>query len=141
MVTLDFSTDLESIMRTSFNPAQQLVAWTCEPHLTQVYSTQTGEILHAFNGHMNGAKVVKFTPDGSRLITGVSGDDAFKFWELREDRPLQLLTLKVDAMFWSDIRFSPDGNSMSSVDQLGTIHIWRAPSWEEIEAMDAVVND
>ncbi len=121
----------------SFNPRQELVAVAREPHLTEVYSTQSVELLHQFNGHLNGAKVVSFTPDGSRLVTGVSGDDAFKFWELREDRPLQLLTLRVDAMFQFDIQFSPDGNSMSSVDQLGTIHIWRAPSWEEIEAMEA----
>ena len=123
-------------IKTSFNPTQQLVAFTREPHLTEVYSTRTGDLLHQFNGHLNGAKVVSFTPDGSPLLTGVSGDDAFKFWELRENRPLQLLTLRVDAMFQFQIRFSPDGHSMSSVDQLGTIHIWRAPSWEEIEAMD-----
>lgn len=36
---------------------------------------------------------------------------------------------------------SPDGNSISSVDSLGTIHIWRAPTWEEIEAMDAESGD
>ena len=124
-------------IRAAFNSNQELVAVTREPHLTEVHSTESGERLHQFNGHLNGAKVVNFTPDGARLVTGVSGDDAFKFWELREDRPLQLLTLRVDAMFQFDIQFSPDGNSMSSVDQLGTIHIWRAPSWEEIEAMDA----
>ena len=52
-------------IKTSFDPTQKLVAFTREPHLTEVYSTQTGERLHQFKGHLNGAKVVSFTPDGS----------------------------------------------------------------------------
>jgi hypothetical protein len=32
--------------------------------------------------------------------------------------------------------FSPDGNALGSKNANGILHLWRAPSWEEIERQE-----
>ncbi len=32
------------------------------------------------------------------------------------------------------LRLSPDGNTLAAMALTGEAHLWRAPSWEEIEA-------
>ena len=34
------------------------------------------------------------------------------------------------------VAFSPDGNVLGSVNGNGILHLWRAPSWAEIEAAE-----
>ena len=119
-----------------FSPNDQLLAVACEPHLTQVYSTVSGDLLHEFYGHLNGPREVSFSHDHSRLVSGSGGLDGVKFWDLGEDGPLELITLPVRGSY-IDLRFSPDGNSFGVMDHRRDIHIWRAPSWEEIEQMEA----
>ena len=34
------------------------------------------------------------------------------------------------------LRFSPDGNTLAATALGGMAHLWRAPSWEEIEAAE-----
>ncbi len=35
------------------------------------------------------------------------------------------------------IQFSRDGNFLVTSPEQGSVHIWRAPSWEDIEAADS----
>ena len=35
------------------------------------------------------------------------------------------------------VAFSPDGNTIASSSRLGMLNIWRAPSWDEIDAVEA----
>ena len=58
-----------------------------------------------------------------------------KIWDF-ENR-LDLLTLEGKGSFWTKTQFSPDGNLLGSMSLTGQINIWRAPSWEEIEEMEA----
>jgi hypothetical protein len=48
-----------------------------------------------------------------------------------------LLTLASSGVVFAKTDFSPDGNILSSIDALGYLHLWRAPSWEEIAAVEA----
>lgn len=61
--------------------------------------------------------------------------EAMKIWDF-ENR-LDLLTLEGKGSFWTKTQFSPDGNLLGSMSLTGQINIWRAPSWEEIEEMEA----
>ena len=76
---------------------------------------------------------VAFSSDGRRLATGGGGaGDAVKLWDLATHR--ELLTLPAEGFFFSDLTFSPDGNTLVATSLSGIAHFWRAPSWEEIPA-------
>ena len=88
--------------------------------------------LAAFPGH-GAAYSAAFSSDGRRLATGGGGaGDAVKLWDLATHR--ELLTLPAEGFFFSDVAFSPDGNTLVATSPAGIAHLWRAPSWEEIAA-------
>ena len=75
---------------------------------------------------------VALSPDGKRLATGSNGKEAIKLWDLQSHEGI--LTLEGEgSQFWKS-GFSPDGNLLGAVNQVGLLHLWQAHSWEEIAA-------
>ena len=88
-----------------------------------------------FKGHMLGAHGVVFSPDGRRLATnGGSSPDAVKLWDVATYR--ELMTLLGQGSMFTFVAFSPDGNWLAACSWEGQLHLWRAPSWAEIEAAE-----
>jgi WD40 repeat protein len=77
---------------------------------------------------------VTFSPDGRRLATGGGADrDAVKLWDLSTHR--ELMTLSGQGSLFQFVVFSPDGRWLAACNnEEGKLHLWRAPSWAEIEA-------
>ena len=78
---------------------------------------------------------LKIIKPGSRIATGGDGNERIKLWEVGSY--LGLLTLPADGSGYWQTCFSPDGNVLGSMNGQGTLHCWRAPSWEEIAAAEA----
>jgi WD40 repeat protein/serine/threonine protein kinase len=91
-------------------------------------------ITPPFKGHMQGAHGVAFSLDGCRLATGGNGHEAVKLWDLSTFR--ELLTLPGQGSMFGFMAFSPDGKWLAACNYEGRLHLWRAPSWEEIEAAE-----
>jgi WD40 repeat protein len=91
-------------------------------------------LITVFRGHMLGAHGVAFSPDGRRLATGSNGRDAVRLWDLSTHRELMTLSGQ-GSQFWF-VAFSPDGRWLAACGREGRLHLWRAPSWEEIEAAE-----
>ena len=84
---------------------------------------------------MLGAHSVAFTADGQRLAAGSgSGHEAIRLWDVQSKQ--ELLTLASSGVVFAKTDFSPDGNILSSLDGPGYLHLWLAPSWEEIAALE-----
>ena len=47
------------------------------------------------------------------------------------------MTIEGSAVVLGQAAFSPDGNTLGSMNLSGIPHLWRAPSWAEIEAAEA----
>ena len=78
-----------------------------------------------------------FSPDGGRLVTsGASLGDLFRFWDVATGRHLLSLPAEIEG-FYTRLGFSPDGNTLFAASLEGTTLLWRAPSWEEIEAAES----
>jgi WD40 repeat protein len=77
-----------------------------------------------------------FSPDGQRLVTcGASLGDLFRFWDVVTGRHLLSLPANPEG-FYTRLGFSPDGNTLFAASLEGTALLWRAPSWEQIEAAE-----
>ena len=92
------------------------------------------QLIVSFKGHMQGAHAVAFSPEGRRLATGGGGREAVKLWDLATRR--ELITLSGQGSVFSFVAFSPDGRWLIARDWEGGLHLWHAPSWEEIEAAE-----
>ncbi len=116
-------------------PSQDFVVVSGEPHVAHLYRLSSGQLLGQLRGQFSGAKGVFFSPDEQRLVTTSIGQDAIMLWDLETNR--SVLTLGAEGLHWYRSQFSPDGTLLGSQSTTGIIHIWRAPSWEEIEAWNA----
>ena len=84
---------------------------------------------------MQGAQGVAFSPAGRRLATGGGTDrDAIKLWDSSTHR--ELITLSGEGYLFLIVVFSPDGKWLAACNLEGKLHLWRAPSWAEIEAAE-----
>jgi WD40 repeat protein len=92
--------------------------------------------IHSLKADMQGAHSVAFSPEGRRLATGGTGRQGVKLWDLWTYRELGTLPMQ-GQRFAASITFSPDGHWVASGNFEGQLHLWRAPSWEEIAAAEA----
>ena len=78
---------------------------------------------------------VACSPDGWRLLTGAMGHEAVNIWDLATRRELVRLRGEDHGFYY--LEFSPDGQWLASRNwSPGQLHLWRAPSWEEIAAAE-----
>ena len=118
-----FSPDGRGLFSTSFDGSARL--W-------DVFARRE---LATLRGHFGLVCSPALSPDGRRLATGGSSPrDAVKLWDLVAHR--ELLTLQGEGQHFMHVTFSPDGNTLAAVSLDGMAHLWRAPSWEEIEAAE-----
>ncbi len=118
-----------------FSPDSRRVVVNAEPHSTFVFGLPSGRLEKRFTAHLTGAKVASFSTDGNRLVTGALGVDAIKIWDTKTWR--HLITLSVPGQVIPNPRILLDGNTLFAMDTSPVVHLWRAPSWDEIAEMDA----
>jgi WD40 repeat protein len=87
-----------------------------------------GQLLVGHYGRIHGAA---FSPDAKTLAT--CGEDAVRLWNL--DNRQQVVILPTHSVTW-DIAFSPDRRWLAAAADDGTIRLWRAPLFEELEAAE-----
>jgi eukaryotic-like serine/threonine-protein kinase len=100
-----------------------------------LWDTTTGQKTAIVRGFLQGMHSVGFSPDGQRLAIGSNGNEAVKLWDLNSLE--ELLTLKGQGSMFDSVAFSPDSSLLASSNARGILHIWRAPSFEEIAQHDA----
>ncbi len=57
-----------------------------------------------------------------------------KLWDMSTHR--ELMTLPGRGSLFYFVGFSPDGQWLAACGLEGKLHLWQAPSWEEIEAAE-----
>jgi WD40 repeat protein len=110
-------------------------ASVCGYGTVALWDSSSFKLIAAFRGHMLGAQGVASSPDGRRLATsGGSGSDAVKLWDSSTHR--ELVTLAGRGSIFNFVAFSPDGRWLAACSWEGNLHLWHAPSWDQIEAAE-----
>jgi WD40 repeat protein len=126
------------VYASSISPDDRFIITPAEPHLIRIFQIPARNPIKEMTAHLNGAKSIGFSPDSLRMVSGAAGRDAFKLWDVKTWRCL--LTLPSDGQFWTRTQFSKDGNLIGSMGiDRESLHIWWAPSWDEIETMEQEV--
>lgn len=114
----------------------------------------TGAVRTAWMGHQGTVTAVRFSPDGTRLLT--SGDDqrirlwdtsawASDAWDPAAAAPVVAIGGDIDVALSAgeranDVRgvaFSPDGAHLASGDRAGALHLWDVATGDEVYARQA----
>jgi len=120
----------------AFSPDGKLFASSSSLGYARVWQTATWREAATLRGFLNAVNSVAFSPDNQRLATGGSSPkDTVKLWDV--DSWQELLTLEVSGSQFSTTAFSPDGNAIGTLSKDGFLHVWQAPTWEEINAAEA----
>lgn len=114
-----------------FSPDGTLLVTPSRAGWARVWDLTTAKPVAELSGFVLGVHSAAFTPDGRRLVTGSGGGEAIRMWDVDGFEPL--LTLGAQGTIFAPTRFSPDGNVIGSRNALGQLHLWRAPSQQEIE--------
>jgi WD40 repeat protein len=57
-----------------------------------------------------------------------------KLWDV--DTYQEVATLEGQGSVFQTVQFSPDSNMLLGINLVGTLQLWNAPSWAEIEAAE-----
>ncbi len=132
--TLDF---LEASFAT-FSPDRKLFAIASHLGYVRIWNSATWLEQTTLGGFISEAASLSFSPDGRRLATGggVNPEAAVKLWDTDSWR--DLLTLESEGTTFHLARFSQDGNAIGVWDRYSnnSLMLWRAPTWEEIDAAE-----
>ena len=118
----------------ALSPNGRIAAVVCEMDHTQLWDMATLQPRERLKGFLLGTHSVAFSPDGKRLAAGGNGQEAVKLWDTETWQ--EVLTLSGQGSVFERLMFSPDGRYLLAVSITGTIHLWSAPTWEEIKAAD-----
>ena len=126
--------NLKEVSSAVFSPDGKLLAAASWKGLVRLWETTSWREVRSLRGVLLGCHSVAFSPDGTRLAMGSNGQEAVKLWDTSTYQ--DLLTLPGSGSVFLSTAFSPDGNVLGSMTASGLLHLWRAPSWAEIDAAE-----
>jgi serine/threonine protein kinase/WD40 repeat protein len=116
-------------------PDHRLGAGAFTEGYVRLWNMATLQPVDTLRGLLLGAHSVAFSLDGKRLAAGSNGQEAIKLWDVETRQ--EVLTLVGEGSLFERAVFSPDGRHLMAINAAGTLHLWSAPSWEEIAAAEA----
>ena len=127
------------VVGIAFTPDARIMATGGEDGIAKLWDVATRREIATLKGHLKSIHALDISPDGRRLATAGSGAEAVKLWDIHTHQ--ELITLSGEGSLMLALVFSPDGNKIIGMnlgpDNQLQLHIWRAPSWAEIEAAEA----
>jgi WD40 repeat protein len=107
--------------------------------VTKLWETSTYREIATLTGMFKVPHSAAFSPDGTRLAVGAGGNESIVLWDVASHEAV--LSLEGTGSIFLQPAFSPDESYIGAKNSggpegNGTLHLWRAPSWEEIAAAE-----
>jgi WD40 repeat protein len=119
----------------AISPTEPLLASAARGDFVTLWNWQTRKPAGRFRGP-RAFMSVAFSPDGRRLVTGSNGKESLIIWDVSTKQEIARCGTSVSTLQHS-VQFSPDGNIVCAVDNARTAYFLRAPSFEEINDLEA----
>jgi WD40 repeat protein len=125
------------LTKLAFVPGTERFASCDRDGYARIYDSRTFNPIATLGEGSGPVYSVGFLDGGDRMILGGGGrGPSIAIWDLATQ--LELVRLKVEGIAVFEV--STDGNVLiaeTSPNSKGTLYLWRAPSWEEIERAEA----
>jgi WD40 repeat protein len=131
-VITNFPAHRRVVVGVAFTPEGHLLATAGEEGTAKVWEVATCREIATLKGHLKSLHGLDISPDGLRLATAGGGAEAVKLWDIHSHQ--ELITLAAEGSILDRLAFSADGNKLAGLSNEGHVHIWRAPSWDDIRA-------
>ncbi len=121
---LRIATGAAEVFAVAFSPdgARLAIGSSAKPHYVSLWDTRDGRRLGGLEGHADSVLSVRFSRDGSHLLTG-SYDSTARLWNLRDGSARTFRGH--DWWVWS-AEFSPDEKRIVTASQDGSAIVWDA---------------
>jgi WD40 repeat protein len=142
MPLTEFKAHRRELSGLAFSPDSRLLATVAQTGLGFLWSTDDWSRVAALRGHSQGIHGVGFSPDSRRVFTSGRHQDAIKLWDTTSYQ--EVMSLDAAGVFFRDPAFLLDGRTLTAKSLTHgkpTLHVWRAPTWEEIDLMETKTND
>lgn len=126
------SVQIDYPSKAALSPAGDTLAACSMLGYVRLWDWPSRREITTLTGFLTATFSVFFSHDGNRLIVGSDAHEAVKVWDLATYR--ELITLPGEGLIFSKLSVSSDGNMLGALPQSGILHVWRAPSFAEIEA-------
>jgi eukaryotic-like serine/threonine-protein kinase len=133
--TTNLDLDVLESSSTSYSSDGKLFTVASYFGYARVWDTANWRQKAQVGGFINGAQAVAFSPDSQRLAVASQGKEAVKLFDVESWQ--NVFTLEGEGYSSFTMAFSPDGNTIGWANMTGSLYLWRAPSWEEINAAEA----
>lgn len=116
-------------------PGGQLLATanTAIPAI-DIWDTRPRAKIATLRGHNMVIARIVISPDGKRLASSTLGQEAVKLWDTESWE--ETANLNSPEAIVTSLSFLPNGD-LATTDTAKNLSLWRAPSWEEIAAIEA----
>jgi WD40 repeat protein len=138
MPLTEFKAHRRQLSGLAFSPDSRLLATVAQTGLGFLWNTDDWTRVAALRGHAQGIHGVGFSPDSRRVLTSGRHQDAIKLWDTTSYQ--EVMSLDAAGIFFQDPTFLHDGRTLTARSVTNgklTLHVWRAPTWEDIEAVEA----
>ena len=100
-----------------------------------LYDAGTGAEVKLLTGHTRPVTAVAFSPDGSMLASGSSGDETIRFWNVYTGEQLRVLKpgrFDLAGPYIYFLVFSPDGSTLAHGDFDYIVRFWDVRTGKEV---------
>ncbi len=115
------------------SPERNYLATADESGFVWIWDWNSRQLKHRFKAFRLGAHSIGRSLDGRRVAIGGNRDEAVKLWDT--DGWEELLTLQGEGSLFEHVTFTPDGRHILALTGNGLLHLWSAPTMEEIATL------
>jgi WD40 repeat protein len=108
------------ISGVAYSPDGKLLAASSDDGTVRILNSPSGQNLKSFLAHPDGARAVKFSPDGQSIVCGTHRGASL--WDVASGKEIR--RFEGHSQQVTDVAYSPDGKRLASIARDKTVRLW-----------------